>query len=53
VYVICQSTAQGRAHSYDTIDQHDNRPDEEYGDDEVIYPLIYDIKWNGIWEILY
>jgi len=37
-------TRQERPHSYiNTIDQHDNRPDEEYDDDEV-NPSIYHIK---------
>ena len=40
---ICQSPTQERPHSYNTIDQHDNRPDEEHGDDQVINPSIYHI----------
>jgi len=30
-----------RPHIYNTIDQHDNRPDEEYDNDKVINPSIY------------
>jgi len=40
---IHQNPTQKRSHSYNTIDQHDNRPDEEYDNDEVINPSIYHI----------
>ena len=40
---VRQSPTQERPHRYNTIDQHDNRPDEEHGDDEVINPSIYHI----------
>ena len=40
---VCQSpTQEGPDHS-NTIDQRDNRPDEDYDDDEVINPSIYHI----------
>ena len=38
-----QSLTQERPHSYNTINQRDNRPDEDYDDDEVINPSIYHI----------
>ena len=40
---VCRSPTQERPHSYNTIDQRDNRPDEEYSDNEVIMPLIFHI----------
>jgi len=48
-----QSPGQERPHSYNTIDQRDNRPDEEYDDDEASSTHRFTILWNGIWKILY
>ena len=38
---VGQSPTQERPHSSNIIDQRDNRPDEDYDDDEVINPSIY------------
>ena len=40
---VRQSPTQERSYRYNTIDRRDNRPDEEYDNDEVINPSIYHI----------
>ena len=40
---VRQSPTQERPDNSNTIDQRDNRPDEDYDDDEVINPSIYHI----------
>ena len=40
---VRQSPTQERPDHSNTIDQRDNRPDEDYDDDEVINPSIYHI----------
>ena len=39
----CQSPVRERPQSYNSIDHHENIPDEEYDDDEVTNPSIYHI----------